>query len=79
MQNEKYPILIEKLNSFKQQKHRNAHDMFSCLNVLISKINALGVKGIVDDEYNRKIIQALRKLEYNMITSLFFMRKSLMR
>lgn len=50
MQTEKYHVLIEKLNSFKQEKHENAHDMFSCLNVLINKINALGLKDIVDDE-----------------------------
>ena len=42
--NEKYHVLIDKLNSFKQLYHENAETMYSRLNILVNEINSLDVK-----------------------------------
>ena len=42
--NEKYHVLIDKLNSFKQLDHENAETMYSRLNILVNEINSLDVK-----------------------------------
>ena len=42
--NEKYHVLIDKLNSFKQLDDENAESMYSRLNTLVNEINSLGVK-----------------------------------
>ena len=44
--NERYHVLIDKLNSFKQLDHENAEAMYSRLNILVKEINSLGVKQI---------------------------------
>jgi hypothetical protein len=54
---ERYGCLLEEFNSFKQLANENAEFMYSCLNVLINEINALGVKDITDLNINRKILQ----------------------
>ena len=53
--NERYHVLIDKLNSLKQLDHENAETMYSRLNVLVNEINSLGVKKIGDAELNHKI------------------------
>ena len=39
--NEKYHVLIDKLNSFKQLDHENAESIYSRLNILVNEINSL--------------------------------------
>ena len=56
---EKYHILIDKLNSFKQLDDENAESMYSRLNVLVNEINSLEVKKIDDLEFIRKILHSL--------------------
>ena len=46
--NERYHVLIDKLNSFKQLDDENAELMYSRLNTLVNEINSLGVKQIED-------------------------------
>jgi hypothetical protein len=41
--------------------------MYSCLNVLVNEINALGVKNITDLNINRKILQSLSKPDYDLV------------
>lgn len=41
--NERYDVLIDKLNSFKKLDNENIEAMYSRLNVLMNEINALGV------------------------------------
>ena len=53
--NEKYHVLIDKLNSFKQLDDENAESMYSRLNVLVNEINSLGVKKIDDIELIRNM------------------------
>ena len=44
--NEKYHVLIDRLNSFKQLDDENSKSMYSRLNTLVNEINSLGVKKI---------------------------------
>jgi hypothetical protein len=41
---EYYHIVMRELNSFKMIHHENANDMYSRLNVLVEKLNGLGLK-----------------------------------
>ena len=57
--NERYHVLIDRLNSFKQLDHENTKLMYSRLNVLVNEINSLGVKNIEEKELIRKILHSL--------------------
>ena len=57
--NERYHVLIDKLNSFKQLDDENAKSMYSRLNTLVNEINSLSVKQIEDLELIRKILHSL--------------------
>ena len=52
--NERYHVLIDKLNSFKQFDDENAESMYSRLNTLVNEINSLGVKQIEDSSLTPK-------------------------
>jgi hypothetical protein len=73
--NERYGCLLEEFNSFKQLANENAESLYSHLNVLVNEINALGVKNITDLKINRKILQSLRKPDYDLV-KLSSMRRS---
>ena len=64
--NERYHILIDKLNSFKQLDDENAESMYSRLNTLVNEINSLGVKQIEDLELIRKILHSLQRPDYDL-------------
>jgi hypothetical protein len=49
--------------------------MYSRLNVLVIEINALGVKGIADLNINRKILQSLRKPNYDLVKAIIYEKK----
>jgi hypothetical protein len=49
--------------------------MYSRLNVLINEINALGVKDISDLNINRKILQSLRKPDYDLVKAIIYEKK----
>ena len=59
MADEKYHVLIDGLNSFKQLDHENTETMYSRLNVLVNEINSLGVKKIEETEHIRKMLHSL--------------------
>ena len=69
--NEKYHVLIDKLNSFKQLDE-NAESMYSRLNVFVNEINSLEVKKIDDLELIRKILHPLRRPEYDLVTTILY-------
>jgi hypothetical protein len=73
--NERYGCLLEEFNSFKQLANENAKSMYSCLNVLVNEINALGVKDITDLNINRKILQSLRKPDYDLVKAIIYEKK----
>jgi hypothetical protein len=43
--------------------------------VLVNEINALGVKDITDLNINRKILQSLRKPDYDMVKAIIYEKK----
>ena len=59
--NERYHVLIDKLNSFKQFDNENVEAMYSRLNVFVNEINSLGVKNIEDKELIRKMLHSLQR------------------
>jgi hypothetical protein len=73
--NERYGCLLEEFNSFKQLANENAESMYSHLNVLVNEINALGVKDISDLNINRKILQSLRKPDYDLVKAIIYEKK----
>ncbi|XP_039841623.1 histone-lysine N-methyltransferase, H3 lysine-4 specific-like [Panicum virgatum] len=68
--NQKYHILGDKFANFKQLESKDAHDMYSRLNILVNEINGLGVKNVEDGDINWKILQVLRKPDYDIIKTL---------
>ena len=70
--NERYHILIDKLNSFKQLDDENVESMYSHLNTLVNEINSLGVKQIEDLELICKILHALRRPDYDLVTTILY-------
>jgi hypothetical protein len=73
--NERYGCLLEEINSFKQLANEDAEYMYSCLNVLVNEINALGVKDIPDLNINRKILQSLQKPDYDLLKAIIYEKK----
>jgi hypothetical protein len=73
--NERYSCLLEEFNSFKQLANENSKSMYSRLNVLVNEINALGVKNITDLNINRKILQSLRKPDYDLVKAIIYEKK----
>jgi hypothetical protein len=49
--------------------------MYSRLNVLVNDINALGVKNITDLYINCKILQSLRKPDYDLVKAIIYKKK----
>jgi hypothetical protein len=54
---------------------KNVESMYSRLNVLLNEINALGVKDITDLNINRKILQSLRKPDYDLVMAIIYEKK----
>jgi hypothetical protein len=73
--NESYGCLLEEFNNFKQIANENAESKYSRLNVLVNEINALGVKNITDMNINRKILQSLRKPDYDLVKAIIYEKK----
>src|SRR6185312_8060453 len=69
---EKYHVLIDKLNSFKQLDYQNTESMYSRLNILVNEINALGVKKVDDIELICKILHSLRRPDYDLVITVLY-------
>ena len=72
VEEEKYHVLIDKLNSFNQLDDENAESMYSRLNILVNEINSLGVKKINDMELIRKILHSLRRPDYDLVITVLY-------
>ena len=70
--NERYHVIIDKLNSFKQLDDENAESMYSRLNTLVNEVNSLGVKQIEDLELIRKILHSLRRPNYDLASTILY-------
>ena len=70
--NERYHVLLDKLNSFKQLDDENAEYMYSRLNTLVNEINSLGMKQIYDTELIRMIFHSLWRPDYDLVTTILY-------
>jgi len=61
--NERYHVLIDKLNSFKQLNDEDAQSMYSRLNILVNEISSLGVKQIGNTALIHKMLYSLQRPE----------------
>ena len=77
MADEKYYILIDGLNIFKQLDHENTETMYSRLNVLVNEINSLGVKNIEEKELIHKMFHSLRRPNYDLVTTIIYEKELL--
>ena len=78
MRNEKYHVLVTKLNGIKQLPHESANDMYSHLNILVNEINRLGLTPIDDDQVMRRILQVFLP-NYKLIVSIIYDNKNIKR
>ena len=70
--NEKYHVLIDKLNNFRQLDDENAESIYSQLTILVNEINFLGVKQIGDTDLIHKILHSLRRSDYDLGTTILY-------
>ena len=70
--NEKYHVLKDKLNSFKQLDDENVESMYSRSNILVNEINSLDVKKIDDLEFIRKILHSLQRPDYDLVITILY-------
>ena len=70
--NERFHVLVDKLNNFKPLDEENAESLYSRLNTLVNEINSLGVKQIEDTELIRKILHSLRRPDYDLVTTILY-------
>ena len=55
---ERYHLVMKKLNSFEMLSKENANEMHSLLNVLVEKVNGLGLTQMQPSNVVRKILSA---------------------
>jgi hypothetical protein len=70
--NERYHVLIDKLNSFKQFDNEDASSLYSRLNLLVNEVNSLDVKKIEELELICKILHSLRRPDYDLVTTILY-------
>ena len=56
---ERYHLVMKKLNSFKMLSKECANKIYSCLNVLIEEVNGLGLTQMQPSDVVRKILSVL--------------------
>jgi hypothetical protein len=60
---------MKKLNSFEMLANENANDMYSRLNILVKKVNCLGLTQISQPYVVRKILSVLPIEKYGYIVT----------
>ena len=66
---ERYYLIIDKLNSFKILSNESANDMYSRLNIIVEEVNGLGLTQISPAEVARRILNALPIEKYGHIVT----------
>ena len=64
---ERYHLVMKKLNSFEMLPKESANEMYSRLNVLVEKVNGLGLTQMQPSNVVRKILSALSIDKYGHI------------
>ena len=66
---ERYHLVIKKLNSFEMLSKECANKMYSCLNVLVEEFNGLGLTQTQPSDVVRKILSVLPIDKYGYIVT----------
>lgn len=74
---QRYSLIKSSFDSFKMMPNELANDMYSRLNVIVNKLNALGLTKLTDADVTRKIMQVLPKDKYATIVTILFCRKDI--
>ena len=64
---ERYHLMMKKLNSFEMLLRESANEMYSRLNVLVEKVNRLGLTQMQPSDVVRKILSVLPIDKYGHI------------
>ena len=64
---ERYHLVMKKLNSFEMLRKESANEMYSCLNVRIEEVNGLGLTQMQPSDVVRKILSVLPIGKYGHI------------
>ena len=68
---ERYHLVMKKLNSFEMLPSESANEMYSRLNVLVEEVNGLGLTQIQPSDVMRKILSVLPIDTYGHIVTVF--------
>ena len=66
---ERYHLMMKKLNSFEMLPRESSNEMYSRLNVLVEKVNGLGLTQIQPSDVVRKILSVLPIDKYGHIVT----------
>ena len=66
---ERYHLVMKKLNSFEMLPKESANEMYSCLNVLVEKVNGLGLTQMQPSDVVRNILSVLPIDKYGHIVT----------
>jgi hypothetical protein len=66
---ERYYIVLKKINSFKMLSKESANDMYTRLNVLVEDLNALGLTQMIQSDVARRILSVLLVEKYGHIVT----------
>ena len=66
---ERYHLVMKKLNSFEMLPSESANEMYSCLNVLVEEVNGLGLTQIQPSNVVRRILSVLPIDKYGHIVT----------
>ena len=66
---QRYHLIMKKLNSFEMLPKEGANEMYSCLNVLVEEVNGLGLTQMQPSDVVRKILSVLPIDKYRHIVT----------
>jgi len=68
---ERYKVILDKLNEFKMLPHENANQMYSCFNILVEELNDLNISPLKPIDVIRRILGILPKEKYANIVTIY--------
>jgi hypothetical protein len=66
----KHCLVLNEYNSFAMKENELVRDMYSCLNLVINKLNSIGINKLGDTDIMRNIISLLRQHRYGSIITI---------
>jgi hypothetical protein len=72
---ERYKVLMDKINCFKMPPHENANQMYSRLNCLVEELHDLDISKMSETDVIRRFLGALDEKKYAIITSILYNKR----